>query len=166
MGLFALLALSAPALASDAARADLKDAQGRSIGTASLSEAASGGVLLKMSLDGVAPGEHAFHIHETGKCEGDFKSAGGHFSPGGHKHGVLVDGGAHAGDLPNLHVPDTGRLTVELFARDVTLKPGASHSLFDADGSALIVHEGADDYTSQPAGDAGARIACGVVTKS
>ena len=166
IGLVAYLALLAPSAAAEAASAELKNAEGRTVGTISLSEAASGGVLVKASLEGVAPGAHAFHIHETGKCEGDFKSAGGHFNPTGDEHGVLAEGGAHAGDMPNLHVPDSGRLSVEYFVRDVTLEPDAKGSLFDGDGSAFVIHEGTDDYASQPAGDAGARIACGVVTKS
>jgi superoxide dismutase, Cu-Zn family len=165
VGLLTFLALSAPASA-EAAEAALKNTEGQAIGTVSMSEAARGGILVKVSLEGVAPGDHAFHIHETGKCEGDFKSAGGHFNPAGHEHGVLAQGGAHAGDMPNIHVPDTGRLTLEYFVRDVTLKPDAKGSLFDADGSAFVVHEGTDDYASQPSGDAGARIACGVITKS
>lgn len=129
-----------------------------------LRDTATNGVWLNVSIESLPAGTHAFHIHETGKCEGDFKSAGGHFAPAGNKHGILVKGGSHAGDMPNIHVPADGSLNIEVFAPDVTLDKGAENSLFDADGSAIVIHEGIDDYKSQPSGDAGARIACGVVT--
>ena len=124
----------------------------------------SKGVWVNAGSAGLRKGTHGFHVHETGKCEGDFKRAGGHFGPAGNKHGILVEGGPHAGDMPNIHVPSDGRLNFEVFAPAVTLDEGAEGSLFDSDGSAIMVHSGVDDYKSQPSGDAGARIACGVVT--
>jgi Cu-Zn family superoxide dismutase len=146
------------------ASAILKDTDGNKVGTVALHQARDNGVWLSASFDKLPPGPHAFHIHETGKCEGDFKSAGAHFAPEGNKHGVLAEGGPHAGDMPNIHVPDSGRANIEVFVDRVTLEKGAKNSLFDEDGSAVVVHAGVDDYKSQPAGDAGDRIACGVVT--
>lgn len=142
--------------------AHIKNVDGMDIGVVEFRQTASKGVWLNVSLHGVPAGNHAFHIHETGQCQGNFKSAGGHFSPHGRKHGALVEGGAHAGDLPNIHVLANGRLNMELFARDVSLQEGPN-SLFDEDGSAIVIHAGIDDYRSQPSGAAGARIGCGVV---
>lgn len=165
-GLLAISLAMTPALAAKTkgASAELKDTSGQEVGTVALHEGQDNGVWLNASFDKLPPGSHAFHIHETGKCEGDFKSAGGHFAPDGNKHGLLAEGGPHAGDMPNIHVPSDGHLTLEIFVDKVSLKKGAKHSLFDGDGSALIVHEGTDDYKSQPSGDAGKRIACGVIT--
>lgn len=160
----ALSIASAQAQSPIAASADLVAADGKKVGTVVLRESANQGVWLNISVAGLEPGPHAIHVHETGKCEGDFSSAGGHFNPEGHKHGILVEGGPHAGDLPNLHVPDGGSLQVELFAPQLTLAKDAKNSVFDADGSAIVIHQKIDDYTSQPAGDAGGRIACGVIT--
>lgn len=145
------------------AKADLKDAKGRSIGQAQLSESPNG-VLVRVSLKGAPAGEHAFHIHETGKCEPPFKTAGGHFNPAKKQHGFLNPQGAHGGDLPNINVPSSGQLDFEFFAHGVTLGAG-SNSLLDQDGSALVLHAKPDDYRSDPAGNAGDRVACGVVQK-
>ena len=157
-------ATQAPAAAAPGAKATLKDAQGKTVGEATLRES-SAGVLVKLDLQGVAPGTHAFHIHTVGKCDApDFMTAGGHFNPMTMKHGLMATGGPHAGDMPNLFVPADGRLSVEVLDPNVTLAAGQK-SLFDADGSALMLHATADDYASDPAGNAGARIACGVVTR-
>ena len=111
------------------------------------------------------PGAHAFHIHGVGQCEPpDFKSAGGHFNPGSLHHGFANADGPHAGDLPNLYVPEGGKLEFEVLARGVTLGTGPT-SLFGANGSSLVIHQAADDYKTDPAGNAGARLACGVVVK-
>jgi Cu-Zn family superoxide dismutase len=159
-----VLSTSLQAQSIKAASAKLNDAAGKEVGVVALRQTEGEGVWLNVSLDGVPPGPHAFHIHETGKCEGNFESAGGHYAPASKKHGVLAEGGPHAGDMPNIHVPNSGRLNLEIFARDVSLEKGASNTLFDEDGSALVVHAGVDDYKSQPSGNAGDRIACGVVT--
>jgi superoxide dismutase, Cu-Zn family len=143
------------------ARAELKDGDGKTVGEAVL-EQRGDDVRVTANLIGVSPGTHAFHIHEIGKCDPPFESAGGHFNPTGKQHGKDNPQGPHAGDLPNIQVPANGRLKVEATAKDVSLGAG-KNGLLDADGSALVVHEGADDYKSDPAGNAGKRIACGVI---
>ena len=145
------------------ASAVLKNAQGATVGTATLRETPNG-VLIHLNLTDVPAGPHAFHIHAIGMCEPPFTSAGGHFAPGGKHHGLLSAMGPHAGDLPNVFVSPDGKLDVDVLASGVTLAAGPT-SLFDADGSALMLHATADDYMSDPAGNAGGRIACGVVTK-
>jgi len=153
-----LMAASSQAMA---ASAQMKDADGKSLGTIEI-VAAGDGVKLSGTLSGLKPDEHAFHIHETGKCEPPFKSAGGHFAPGGTKHGK-VEGGPHAGDMPNLTVDKNGKVRISETNDMVTLEKGAENSLMDEDGSALVIHAKADDYKSQPAGNAGDRVACGVI---
>jgi Cu-Zn family superoxide dismutase len=156
------VALAAPATAADKATAELKDAKGDVVGKAELT-ATPAGVLISLDLATVPGGEHAFHIHAVGKCEPpDFKSAGPHYNPDETKHGLMNAEGPHAGDMPNLHVPRDGKLQVEVLNRMVTLNEKAA--LLDQDGSALVIHAGADDYLTDPAGNAGDRIACGVVT--
>ena len=156
-------AYSMPASA-EMANAALKDKSGKAIGDVDLSQMPNG-VLLKLSVKGLTPGEHAFHIHAVGKCEAPFESAGPHFNPGGHKHGLMT-GPGHAGDMPNLHVLQSGELTVEILNSAVTLEKGKPNSLFDGDGSSIVIHAGPDDYKSDPDGKAGGRIACGVVQQS
>jgi len=156
------LSLAAPALAVDTASAVLKDASGKEVGAATFTVTPSG-VLISLDLTAVPPGEHGFHVHTIGKCEPpDFKSAGPHFNPDQTKHGFMTPEGPHAGDLPNLHVPADGKLQVEVLEPNVTLSGEAP--LLDADGSALVIHAGADDYKTDPAGNSGNRIACGVIT--
>ncbi|HEX9325127.1 MAG TPA: superoxide dismutase family protein [Reyranella sp.] len=156
------LALASPALAVDTASAVLKDASGKEVGKATLTVTPSG-VLVRLDLTAVPPGDHAFHIHAVGKCEPpDFKSAGPHFNPDETKHGLMNPEGPHAGDMPNLHVPAEGKLQVEILDPAVTLS--AEAALLDADGAALVIHAAADDYKTDPAGNAGDRIACGVIT--
>jgi Cu/Zn superoxide dismutase len=123
------------------------------------------GVLITTDVKGMPAGEHGFHFHEKGTCDPaqKFTTAGGHFAAGGSEHGLMVMGGPHGGDMPNQHVGPDGALVSQILNTGVTLTPGAK-SLFDADGSALVIHAGADDYKSQPAGDAGGRIACAVIS--
>ena len=156
-----VLALSSPALAIDQASAVLKDASGAEVGKATLTANPSG-VLVSLNLTAVPPGEHAFHIHAVGKCEPpDFKSAGAHFNPDQTKHGYMNADGPHAGDMPNLRVPADGKLQIEILEPNATLSGEAA--LLDADGAALVIHAGADDYKTDPAGNSGDRIACGVI---
>ncbi len=152
---------AAPAQAAGKASATLKDADGKEVGTATLTDT-PGGVLINLDLTSVPAGDHAFHIHAAGKCEPpDFKSAGGHFNPDETEHGLENAEGPHAGDMPNIHVPADGKLNVEVLNVDVSLSDDSA--LLDDDGAALVIHAGPDDYRSDPAGDAGARIACGVI---
>ncbi len=162
--LAALLGVAAAALpaAAQTATAPLKDAQGKEVGSANLTQTPRG-VLVNLSVKGMPPGEHAFHIHAVGKCEPPFTTAGGHFNPDNKKHGLMAADGAHAGDMPNLHVPQSGDLTIEVLNAAVTLEKGKPNSLLDSDGSALIIHASTDDYRTDPTGEAGGRIACGVV---
>lgn len=141
----------------------LKNAKGQKVGTVTLTEAPHG-VMVKGELMHLSPGPHAIHIHETGKCEAPkFTSAGGHFNPAHKQHGFMVPEGMHAGDLPNLIVPANGQIHFEYFDPNASLS--GDNTVFDADGAAVVVHAKADDYKSQPAGDAGDRVACGVIEK-
>ena len=146
--------------------ANLTDGGGHSVGQARITEDEHG-VRIHLTANHLAPGEHGFHIHETGKCEApDFKSAGGHFNPEGKKHGKENPEGAHAGDLDNITVNSDGKVNVTLTVDGVTLNPEASHSLLKSGGTALVIHEKADDLKSDPAGDAGDRIACGIIEET
>jgi Cu-Zn family superoxide dismutase len=159
--LTALVLLAVPAHAADKASAVLKDPSGKEVGTATLATTPSG-TLITLELTAAPPGTHGFHIHTVGKCEPpEFESAGGHFNPDKAKHGYLNNDGPHAGDMPNVHVPDSGKLTVEVLNPLVTL--GAESALLDEDGSSLMLHADPDDYQTDPAGHAGGRIACGVI---
>ncbi len=165
---FPLLALTllAPslALASPAAKADLKDAAGKPVGTATFTSA-GGGVEVKVQVSGLKPGPHGFHVHSAGICEApDFKTAAGHFNPAGKQHGLDNPMGHHGGDMPNLVVGADGKGKASATLHGVTLGEGDA-SLFHAGGTALVVHADADDGNTDPAGNAGARIACGVVQR-
>lgn len=149
---------------SSTATVDLKNATGRSVGTATLSEV-PGGVRIVMEVKGLPPGPKGVHIHEAGKCEGpQFTSAGGHFNPEKKEHGTLNPRGPHAGDLPNVTIAGDGSGRLETTTNRVTLGSGAS-SVFDADGSSLVVHAGPDDFLTDPTGNSGGRSACGVIVK-
>jgi Cu-Zn family superoxide dismutase len=144
------------------AKAALTSADGKDAGSVTLTQIPNG-VLLALTVKGLPAGEHAFHVHAVGKCETPFTSAGGHFNPGNKKHGLMAPDGTHAGDMPNLHIPASGELTIEVANGAITLEKGKPNSLFDDDGSAIVIHAGKDDYKTDPTGDAGGRIACGVV---
>jgi superoxide dismutase, Cu-Zn family len=153
--------ISTPASAT----ADLKDASGRSVGRAVLTPTASG-VQIVVDVQGLPPGPKAVHVHETGNCTPPaFTSAGGHFNPDKRQHGTENPQGSHAGDLPNLVVgaDGAGRLVVTTDRLSLA-GDGRPTSLLDADGSALVVHAGPDDLKTDPTGNSGGRIACGVVT--
>jgi Cu-Zn family superoxide dismutase len=158
----ALLVLTSLPAAAQSAKATLKNAEGKDVGTAELTQTAHG-VLIKLTISGLPAGERAFHVHGVGKCEPPFTSAGGHFNPDKKKHGMMAQEGHHAGDMPNLHIPSTGMLQVEVLNSAITLEKGKPNSLFGPDGTALIIHAGKDDYKSDPTGEAGGRVACGVI---
>jgi Cu-Zn family superoxide dismutase len=161
-----LAALLAPslALAAPAATADLSDAAGQPVGKATFT-AGEGGVLVRIAVTGLKPGPHGFHLHAAGRCEGpDFKTAAGHFNPAGAQHGLDNPKGHHGGDLPNLVVGADGRGEGQGTLTGVTLGEGKA-SLFQAAGTALVIHADADDGKTDPAGNSGARIACGVVKR-
>ena len=150
------------------ATAELKDAQGQTVGNATLLGSGAGGVKVQVSLNSftsAAAGEHGIHIHAVGKCEAPgFTTAGGHFNPDAKKHGLNSPEGHHAGDMPNLNLNADGTASYETTVMGITLDAGAANSIFDADGSAVVVHAGPDDMLTDPAGNSGARIACGVLT--
>jgi Cu-Zn family superoxide dismutase len=157
-----ILALTSLPATAQTGSAAFKNADGKDVGSAQLMQSPSG-VLINLSVKGLPAGEHAFHVHAVGKCEPPFTSAGGHFNPGGKKHGLMVPEGHHAGDMPNLHIPASGELTVEVVNADITLDKGKPNSVFGPDGTALIIHAGKDDYKTDPTGEAGGRIACGII---
>lgn len=147
------------------AKATFIDTKGKETGSATLTETPHG-VLISATIKGVSPGEHAFHIHEKGVCNptDGFKSAGGHFNPFAKEHGFKVEGGPHAGDMPNQVAGADGVLRANVINTMVTLKKGQG-TLFGPDGTSLVIHDGRDDYESQPSGAAGARIACAVIKR-
>jgi Cu-Zn family superoxide dismutase len=150
--------------AAETAKATLKDAKGQDAGSVSFIQTPAG-VLLQLSLKDVPAGEHAFHIHAMGKCEPPgFESAGGHFNPGNAHHGIM-SGPGHAGDMPNLHVPTSGPLDLEVLNASITLDKDKPNSVFHPGGTAIVIHAGKDDYTSDPAGNAGGRIICGIINE-
>jgi superoxide dismutase, Cu-Zn family len=144
------------------ASSELKDKDGKTVGRAVFREGPDG-VLVRVDVKGLTPGLHGVHVHGVGKCEGPaFASAGGHFNPTQRKHGFKSPEGAHAGDLPNMLVAKDGVGRFEALTDSITLKTGPN-SLLDNDGSALVIHASADDYSTDPAGNSGDRIACGVI---
>ena len=136
---------------------------GASMGTVTL-EQGPNGVLVSADITGLEAGGHGFHIHEVGTCAPDFASAGGHHAPDGSPHGYMNPQGAHAGDLPNIHANSDGTARADYFTDWITLAADGETSVFDSDGSAIIIHEKPDTYGADAG--AGGRVACGVITRS
>jgi superoxide dismutase, Cu-Zn family len=148
---------------ADARNVTVRDAEGRTVGTALLTPERDG-VRVVLSVSGLPPGPHGVHVHERGRCEGpDFQSAGAHFDPQGRQHGLSNPAGPHAGDLPNLEVGADGRGALTALARGATLTGTGPASLGRPGGTALVIHAGPDDQVTDPSGNSGARIACGVI---
>ena len=148
-----------------AARATLVDVNGATVGTTQLWQEAAGLVHVDLSVSNLAPGSHGIHFHAVGRCEGGvtaFTTAGSHYNPLNNEHGLQNTAGPHAGDAPNLQVGGDGRGTLSFTTDRVTLTAGPL-TLFDADGSTIVVHAAADDHVTQPSGNSGGRIACGLV---
>jgi Cu-Zn family superoxide dismutase len=154
-----------PGQPAPAAKATLVGAQGQKVGEARLSETPQG-VKIDLTVENLPPGVHAFHIHDKAVCQGpDFMGAGGHFNPYHKQHGLKNPLGPHAGDLPNITVGPDGRAIVSVVANLVTLKDGEINSLFQPGGTSLVIHANPDDEVTDPAGNAGPRIACGPITR-
>jgi Cu-Zn family superoxide dismutase len=164
LGILTLIACPISVQAAKKAKADLLNAKGAPVGTATFSQK-SNGVQLDLKVFNLSPGLHGFHIHAVGRCEApDFKSAGPHFNPEGKQHGWDNPLGHHLGDLQNLNVGPGGDAKIRIVVPDVTLGEG-SKSLFHEGGTALVIHEKPDDGKTDPAGNAGPRIACGVIIR-
>ena len=160
-----VLAVAATAFAGNGAEhasATLRNADGDAIGWARFTEDARGIVHVNVHVKGISPGAHGIHIHAVGSCSPTFADAGGHHNPLGHQHGLDNPLGAHAGDLPVLIVNEEGVGHLNAITDLATLSPGPV-GIFDADGSALVIHANPDDQVTDPTGNSGGRIACGAI---
>src|SRR5262249_9176973 len=151
----------APIESAETPRVIIKNTSGEKVGDASFRDSRDG-VKVSAAFTDLPPGQHAIHVHAVGRCEPPFESAGGHFNPGQRQHGRDNPQGPHAGDMPNLEVSDRKEGSIEIVLKGVSLDNGPNR-LLDADGASLVVHERGDDYVTDPAGNAGRRIACGVI---
>ena len=165
LGLVFLAASPAWAKAAQGAKAALVNAKGERVGTAEFKEVTDG-VQVSLEISKLPPGRHAFHIHSVGKCDDpDFKTAGPHFNPYNKKHGRENLEGPHAGDLPDIQVGPDGTGSLQTVVEDVTLYGEGEDSLFHPGGTSVVVHASPDDNKTDPAGNAGERIACGAITR-
>jgi Cu-Zn family superoxide dismutase len=162
LGVAGCTTMSSPA--DNSARAELRSASGQTVGSATFTQVGSA-VRVLLEVQGLPPGTKGVHIHAVGNCVGpDFASAGPHFNPHGRQHGALNAQGPHAGDLPNIVVAADGKGRLESTTELVSLIGGPG-GVFDADGSAIVVHAAPDDFKTDPTGNSGARIACGVIVR-
>lgn len=144
------------------AMAQIVNTSGKKIGVASFLST-DNGVKISVQVMGLTPGKHGIHIHQVGKCDApDFKSAGGHFNPSKHEHGLMNKKGSHNGDMANIEIDKSGNGSVIMENKMISLGSG-TNSLLKLDGTSIIIHAKADDQTSQPAGKAGDRVGCGVI---
>ncbi len=163
--LFLSLSFSSFAFSAELGKVTLYNAQGAKVGQGYLRETIEG-VSLNLKVWDLPPGKHGIHIHEKGLCETpDFKSAGGHFNPNHKKHGLQNPDGSHGGDLPNLEVNAQGKGKIDFLLRGLSLDKNQDNSLVKSDATALVVHADKDDELTDPSGNSGARIACGVIEK-
>lgn len=144
------------------ASAALLDPAGNVVGEARFTEDAAGKLHVNVKVEGISPGLHGIHLHAVGSCSPTFAAAGGHHNPLARQHGLDNPSGAHSGDLPNLVVNGAGRGHLDAVSDRATLSPGPA-TLFDADGSSVIIHAAEDDQMTDPTGNSGGRIACGVI---
>jgi Cu-Zn family superoxide dismutase len=143
------------------ATATLRDVPGARVGTVTFTETYAG-VLVVGNIDGLGLGAHAIHIHEFGKCQAPFTTAGPHFNPTGKHHGFFNPDGPHLGDLPNIDTPAAGKLRFEFLLPGTRIR--GANAILDSDGAAIVIHGSRDNYRTDPAGESGSRIACGVIT--
>ena len=154
---------SAPSDIGAVAVATMSGADGSPMGSVTLTQGPNG-LLVSVDMTGLPPGWHGFHLHETGSCSPDFSAAGGHYSPEGHGHGFMHSSPHHPGDMPNIHAGPDGKAIADVFNTKAAVGEDADATIFDSDGSAIIVHDKPDGYGESPG--AGDRIACGVITRS